>query len=134
MRNGLRGVAQEIGYDLVREIGRHRPMKTSRTGGVIDLLLDQLAEEVVSELTADLKVGTATHDLEARLATLEKKLNQLASTPSAEDDEEEDGRESRLPNLKYAKPKYKDVQSILKYVESEQDRGGVKLVIMNFND
>ena len=72
MRNGLRGVAQEISYDLVREIGRHRPMKKSTTGGVIDLLLDQLAEEVVSELTADLKAGTATHDLEARLETLEK--------------------------------------------------------------
>ena len=134
MRNGLRGVAQEISYDLVREIGRHRPMKKSTTGGVIDLLLDQLAEEVVSELTADLKAGTATHDLEARLETLEKKLHQLASTHSDEDDDEEDGRESRLPNLKYAKPKYKDVQSILKYIESEQDRGGVKLVIMNFND
>ena len=134
MRNGLRGVAQEISYDLVREIGSHRPMKKSTTGGVIDLLLDQLAEEVVSELTADLKAGTATHVLEARLETLEKKLNQLASTHSDEGDDEEDGRESRLPNLKYAKPKYKDVQSILKYIESEQDQGGVKLVIMNFND
>jgi len=40
-----------------------------------------------------------------------------------------------FPNLKYRKPKYKNVESVLKYVESEKDdKGGVKLVIMNFND
>lgn len=38
------------------------------------------------------------------------------------------------PNLKYRKPKYKDVESILKYNEDEDDKSGVKLVIMNFND
>ena len=40
-----------------------------------------------------------------------------------------------FPNLKYRKPKYKNVESILKYVEDEDGpSGGVKLVIMNFND
>ena len=39
------------------------------------------------------------------------------------------------PNLKYKKPKYENVGDILKYVESEGDKGeGVRIVIMNFND
>ena len=48
---------------------------------------------------------------------------------------EEKGVRVVFPNLKYRKPKYKNVESVLKYVESEKDdTGGVKLVIMNFND
>ena len=39
-----------------------------------------------------------------------------------------------FPNLKYAKPKYKNVESVLKYIEDSDDTGGIKLVIMNFND
>ena len=39
------------------------------------------------------------------------------------------------PNLKYRKPKYNNVNEVLKYVESEGGNGeGIKLVIMNFND
>ncbi len=39
------------------------------------------------------------------------------------------------PNLKYRKPKYQNVNEMLKYVESDSGKGdGVKLVIMNFND
>ncbi|MFH1428028.1 MAG: hypothetical protein ABIG60_05925 [Patescibacteria group bacterium] len=39
------------------------------------------------------------------------------------------------PNLKYRKPKYKNVESILNYVETEGGSGEkIKLVIMNFND
>ena len=132
MSKALRGVAQEIGHSLVREMGGHRTAERSTARGIVDLLLDQLAEEVVRELTADLKEATSTHDLEARLGTLETRLHQLDATDS--DDDEADGHGSRLSNLKYAKPKYKDVQSILKYIERDQDNGGVKLVIMNFND
>ena len=42
--------------------------------------------------------------------------------------------ESSYPNLKYAGHKYSDLDSVLKYVEKDEDAGGVKLVIMNFND
>jgi len=39
------------------------------------------------------------------------------------------------PNLKYRKPKYQNVSEVLKYVESDKEKGeGIKLVIMNFND
>lgn len=40
-----------------------------------------------------------------------------------------------FPNLKYRQPKYQKMDSVLKYVETEEDdKYGVKLVIMNFND
>lgn len=43
--------------------------------------------------------------------------------------------DAHYPNLKYRKPKYEHVESILKYVETPEEKGqGVKLVIMNFND
>ena len=55
------------------------------------------------------------------------------------DGDDDDGAEitgtgSSFPNLKYAKPKYKNIESILKYVDQAEELGGVKLVIMNFND
>ena len=47
----------------------------------------------------------------------------------------EKGIEVSFPNLKYAQPKYSNVSELLKYVESDKPQeGGVKLVIMNFND
>ena len=55
-------------------------------------------------------------------------------TPPAEHREQDDGAETSFPNLKYAKSKYKDMESVLKYVEQDQEKGGLKLVIMNFND
>ena len=36
--------------------------------------------------------------------------------------------------LKYAKSKYQNVESLLNYIETKEDEGGIKLVIMNFND
>ena len=39
-----------------------------------------------------------------------------------------------LPSLNYARPRYQNVESILKYIEQDNDKGGVKLVIMNFID
>ena len=40
-----------------------------------------------------------------------------------------------FPNLKYAKPKYSNVSELIKYVESDKPQeGGIKIIIMNFND
>ena len=41
---------------------------------------------------------------------------------------------SSFPNLKYAMPKYNNVESLLNYVEKGEEQGGLKRVIMNFND
>ena len=74
------------------------------------------------------------------LAKAEAKLSQLAKHGHPDDDDDDDdedegkGTKAKYPNLKYRKPKYKNVEALLKYVESADDKGGVKLVIMNFND
>lgn len=78
-------------------------------------------------------------DVQAGLAKAEEKIGRAlnASVDSDNDKDDDDEDESGLgkfPNLKYAQPKYKNVESILKYNETPDDKGGVKLVIMNFND
>ncbi len=62
------------------------------------------------------------------------KIMEKGLTDSFGDEDEIKGTQVKYPNLKYMKPKYANVESILKYVESKDDQGGVKLVIMNFND
>ena len=74
-------------------------------------------------------------DEEIDILGIEEKDEEKDEEGEAEEDEDEaDAAGPSLPNLKYAKPKYKDVESILRYVESDDGPSGVKLVIMNFND
>lgn len=143
MRKSLvRGMAREIGQNLVRDMEPHRTIRRSKSGGIAELLLDQLAGEVLSQLSADSDEGEIAVDMEARITHLESLVQQIVGGTASEaddddndDDEDEvDGAGSSLPNLKYAKPKYKDVESVLKYIESDDDKGSIKLVIMNFND
>ena len=135
MKKALRGMAQEISHSLVRELGTQRAVKKPSADGIVDLLLQRLAEEVGRQLEADSKEIEPARDLETRLRMIETALQELATTDGDDEDEDEvEGSGSSFPNLKYAKPKYKDVESVLKYIESDEDKGGVKLVIMNFND
>lgn len=76
-------------------------------------------------------------DIQSALAKVEEKLNRALNLSVDNDDDDDDLSDPRVnfPNLKYAKPKYKNMESVLKYIESDDGRsGGVKLVIMNFND
>ena len=78
-------------------------------------------------------------DVQSALAKAEDKIGRAlnASVDNDDDDDNDDDEpklSDRLPNLKYAKQKYENMESVLKYVESPDDKGGVKLVIMNFND
>jgi len=54
----------------------------------------------------------------------------------SENGEDKQKREQKAyPNLKYRKPKYNSMDSVLKYIESDDgENGGIKLIIMNFND
>ena len=138
MKKAFRGMAREISHGLVDEIEDHRAVEKSIAADVAETLLQQLAQEVVRQLANESSVSPAQDDLETRLARLETQLRELTggSTENEveDDDDEVEGTGSSFPNLKYAKPKYKDVESILRYVESDDDKSGVKLVIMNFND
>ncbi len=88
------------------------------------------------ELTKQLPMATSSHATEGhgvqqRLAALESRIEKLArqsGKPSQADPT------TNLPNLKYAKSKYQNVESLLNYIETKEEEGGIKLVIMNFND
>lgn len=164
MKKALQGVVQEITHSLVLEMESRPHGKRSASVSIIDLLLQQLTKEVVKQLKeANAGKGLSDEDVEAKLEKVarepkeaktdkelsdenvlaklqkvESKLEKRGITVEDDDnDEDEDevaGNGSSFPNLKYAKPKYKNVESILRYIESDEDKGGVKLVIMNFND
>lgn len=142
MKKVVQGVVQEITHSLVLEIESHQLVEGSASLSIIDLLLQQLVKEVVGQLKeANAGQGLPDEDLEAKfqkveskLQKVERKLAKLGLTGQDDDEDEVAGTGSSFPNLKYAKPKYKNIESILKYVETDEDKGGVKLVIMNFND
>ena len=75
-------------------------------------------------------VQSNSKDVQRGLAKAEEKISRALNGSGDSDNDKEGG----LSNLKYAEPKYKNVESILKYNETPDDRSGVKLVIMNFND
>ena len=65
------------------------------------------------------------------MAALEGKVGHIAEKLGGPA-QKQDGTD--LSNLKYGKSKYKNVESLLNYIETKEADGGIKLVIMNFND
>ena len=115
LKKTLRAAAHDITNSLVGELG-DRIVTDSRQTVDVEALLQRLAEEVADQLVA-------------------RGMTRQSLPESSSDEDDDEARPGdRLPNLKYAGPKYKDVESVLKYIEQEDDKGGVKLVIINFND
>lgn len=92
-------------------------------------------------------INSNNQDVRDTLKKAEEKIGRALNTSVDNDgddkneDENEDeieNNDSQFPNLKYRKPKYQNLESVLKYVESKEkkgDNGGdVRIVIMNFND
>ena len=143
MNKMLQSVAQDISESLALEVAagsyERGPMATT-----VEILAQDLAEEVVSRVHGLVAAqGPPIEELDARLRSMEVQLEGLMGEEPGEaeyeedEDEDEDevpGGGSRYPNLKYAKRKYKSMDSVLKYIDSQSENGGVKLVIMNFND
>lgn len=75
-------------------------------------------------------VQSNSKDVQAGLAKAEEKISRALNGSDNTDSDKEDD----LSNRTYAQPKYKNVESILKYNETPDDKSVVKLVIMNFND
>ena len=140
----LKGMAREISHSLTNEIGTPLLARTQETEGISTLLFQYLANEVARQLGAGSKEVATVQDLDSRLQALEATVGSLVPNEQAgdgdegvdqdEDEDEVDGKGSSFPNLKYAKPKYKDMDSVLRYVDEQDGGGGIKLVIMNFND
>ena len=146
---GTKSFVKELGQKISREWTHElkRNGKIPAEKSLFKLLMEALAGEVVAKLreSNDESVVALKDSLivanrgPARkgLDKAERKLAKLAKRghPDDAEEDEEDQKDTRYPNLKYRQPKYKNVESILKFVESKNDKGGgVRLVIMNFND
>ena len=132
MNKALQGVADQIADTLVYEIVGDRQAARPPYQDMVDRLARMMGEEVAAwmeRINAD--TGTEVKVVLDRLQEVEKKLENLSSELDSVSARE---GSSSLPNLKYAKSKYHNVESLLNYVERGEDQGGLKLVIMNFND
>ncbi len=107
-------------------------------------LADENGESFADKIIIQSNNDDVRENLEKAEEKIERALNasvdSTADVDESEDDDDDDeihGTDSKFPNLKYNKPKYKNLESVLKYVESKKkpgDSGDVRIVIMNFND
>ena len=115
MHRALQGLAEEIARSLVQEGESCRAVANPASASVVDLLLPQLAEEVVRQLgTVCRTTNSPSEDFEDRLLEVERQLNKLAlGVPDTVENRDEDQDQSSLSNLKFAKSKYKNVESLM---------------------
>lgn len=142
VRNNLedtrREIARCIAGEVVTEVKGMEPLAASRS--LLERLLVSGITQALVQAPSPLNhpiMHSQNRDIRSALAKAEEKLNRALNLSVDNDDDDDDLSHPRanLPNLKYAKPKYKNMESVLKYIESDDGRsGGVKLVIMNFND
>ena len=137
MNKVLELLSEEIADGLVREFsGRTEPV-LPENGTIKPLVPVPSGEALEQDDPADTTPGPSYRSLEERLQRAESALARLLSRIVGAVDEGNDGvrrGEGSYPNLKYSGHKYSDVDSVLKYVERDEEKGGFKLVIMNFND
>ncbi len=132
MKKLLQDMVEEIARGLVQEMGSSRPVAKPASTGIVDLLLPRIAQEVVRQLDSmNSSASSYNEDLEDRLLELGRRRKRRGSRFS---DAFAGLDEDDLPNPENAKAKYKNVESFMNYLESAESEGGVKLVIMNFND
>lgn len=146
----LQEIRNELASTLLFDLKKSEPGSeiNMEKNSVWQMLIEELAPQVAKEIKKELreedllkdkKIVINNKNTEKGLIKAEEKLEKVMRKLSGEQAEDEDEDEikdtgSNYPNLKYAKPKYKNMESVLKYIESKDDNGGVKLIIMNFND
>ena len=146
-------MAQEISHSMVREMRTEPAPHNPATAPIFDLLLHYLTCDVARQLVETNSSSSPFDDsLYARLQRIETKLEQLSLDSNAgakeEQEEEREEREQQIEedenedaetgtstgDLPNQQSKYAKIDSMLKYIENDEDAKGIKLVIMNFND
>jgi len=126
----MRLLADDIALGLVKEWRRGKAVPVLPAPRARDLVVDQIAQELVNQQA---NVQTSTNSEQQivlqRLLRVESTLEKLATRIRSGPGEHEDGSD-----LNGEGSKYQNVETMLKYVDSSGAEGGVKLVIMNFND
>jgi len=127
---------------------RHKTKKSTKTRNNPEANKDVRTKIIIN--APKLSRGEALKKADEKLGKLSKKMNKKLGgdieNKSLEDFDDNmtlkelRGLEKRgirviYPNLKYAEPKYENVSELMKFVESDHPQeGGVKIIIMNFND
>ena len=126
----MRVLADDIAVGLVKEWRRRKAVPLLPAPRARDMVVDQIAQELVSQQD---NVQTSTISEQQivlqRLLQVESNLEKLATRILSGPGEHEDASDSNGEGSKY-----QNVETMLKYVDSSGAEGGVKLVIMNFND
>ena len=130
MKNVMQELADDIALGLVEKLQQRKADPVPPAPSARDMLLERFAQESVGRLDM-VQTGTPSERqaLLQRLEQVENTLQILAAQirlgqaePEAESNHSEEGS------------KYQNVDTLLKYVDGPGAEGGVKLVIMNFND
>ena len=131
----MQSLASDISERLSADLRRLPDRATPGSAGIGDQFLDVLAKHVVdAEYVPGGPERKIAGPADPGYQDLERRGVNLDSIDGDHDDDEVHSERSRFPNLKYAKSKYGNMDSALKYIEDSQGTGGFKLVIMNFND
>jgi hypothetical protein len=128
----IEGLIDEIAAGIVLELESRETEAEAGPASAVDRLAEQIAQEVARRLGAG-GPGAGPGDGQAQLRPYQaeggpEQLHGEGNVPV------ESKEAASFPNLKYAKPKYQNIESLLNYMESKESQGGLKLVIMNFND
>jgi len=143
----IESVAKDISSDFASRLKIDKSKETKMLLSFSKMIAKEVVKQLLKEwernpgaVKAILTNTTEDGRLSKKLKKAEDKLTKivqkgLRDSGENSDEDETKGTRTKFQNLKYAQPKYKNVESVLKYVESKDEKaGGVKLVIMNFND
>ena len=136
LREMIQDLAEDIASSLLQELKTQAPKEKPGAAGAAKELAEDVGKEVAEDMVEHLlsvseSSSNSGGEVSQRMAALEGKVKDLVETLEGRS---QGGQETNLPNLKYAKSKYKNVESLLNYIENKEADGGIKLVIMNFND
>ena len=128
--NVMRVLAEDIAFGLVNELQRRKAAPALPEPKAGDLHVEEIAQEAVSQQDNVQKAAFLEQKvLLQRLQQVESTLEKLARRMKSEQWEYHAGSD-----LGEKGSKYQNVDTLLKYVDGSGAEGGVKLVIMNFND
>ena len=130
MENVMRVLADDIALGLLKEWQQRKAVPVPPALRARDTSVDQIAQESVTQ-QENVQTSTISEReiLLRRLQQVESALEKLATRINSGQGQSEVGSD-----LGGEGSKYQNVETMLKYVDSTGAEGGVKLVIMNFND
>ena len=132
MKRPMKLLADDIAFGLARELRSKRAEVEPHRPKFFDLIVEEVTQQVVNALgTGDLVPRTVEQQRALRLREIDDKLDGLDSRIRSATQVEIDDDSSDLAE---EVAKYQNIESLIKYMENSDGEGGVRLVIMNFND